>query len=117
MFVRYPDALETWRPPCLSRSQWPPQQLGSNSNITSITRSNSRKKHYTAEEIKIARRATFAKYSANKKSQTPTDADLVLIKEIYANCPKGMEVDHIIPISLGGVHHQDNLQYLTPEEN
>ena len=79
--------------------------------------SDSRKKHYTAEEIKIARRATFAKYSANKKSQTPPDADLVLIKEIYTNCPKGMEVDHIIPISLGGVHHQDNLQYLTPEEN
>ena len=28
-----------------------------------------------------------------------------------------MEVDHIIPVSLGGLHHQDNLQYLTPDEN
>lgn len=31
------------------------------------------------------------------------------------NRPKGYEVDHIIPISLGGTHHRDNLQYLTRE--
>ena len=27
------------------------------------------------------------------------------------------EVDHTIPISKGGLHHQDNLQVLTREEN
>ncbi len=27
------------------------------------------------------------------------------------------EVDHIIPISKGGLHHQDNLQILTQQEN
>ena len=27
------------------------------------------------------------------------------------------EVDHIIPISKGGLHHEDNLQYLTIAEN
>ena len=62
-------------------------------------------------------RQTFAKYCAKKKSQTPADADQEIIKEIYTRCPEGMEVDHIIPISLGGAHHQNNLQYLTPNEN
>ena len=52
-----------------------------------------------------------------KRQQTPPDADMKIIKEIYLNCPEGYEVDHIIPISKGGLHHQDNLQYLTPTEN
>ena len=47
----------------------------------------------------------------------PCDADLVKLKEIYENCPEGYEVDHIIPLSRGGLHHQDNLQYLTREQN
>ena len=51
-----------------------------------------------------------------KKATTP-DADKQKIQEIYLNCPEGYEVDHIIPISKGGLHHQDNLQYLTADEN
>tara|TARA_S200002703_G_scaffold56154_2_gene48757 strand:- start:43 stop:591 length:549 start_codon:yes stop_codon:yes gene_type:complete len=39
------------------------------------------------------------------------------VDDMYLNCPKGYEVDHIIPISKGGKHHPDNLQYLTIEEN
>lgn len=77
----------------------------------------SRRKNRSIEEQRMLNRQTFMKYFAKKKSQTPVDADQEMIKEIYTNCPKGMEVDHIIPISLGGVHHQDNLQYLTPAEN
>jgi hypothetical protein len=37
--------------------------------------------------------------------------------KMYIECPKGYEVDHIIPISKGGKHHPDNLQYLTISEN
>ena len=48
---------------------------------------------------------------------TPCDADLIKLKEIYQNCPEGYEVDHIVPLSRGGLHHQDNLQYLTRQEN
>lgn len=35
----------------------------------------------------------------------------------YKNCPEGYEVDHIIPISKGGKHMLQNLQYLTIYEN
>ncbi len=39
------------------------------------------------------------------------------IKRFYRNCPKGYHVDHIRPISKGGNHTIDNLQYLTEKEN
>jgi len=59
----------------------------------------------------------WQRYHARQKAQTPPDADLKLMQKIYENCPEGYEVDHIIPISKGGLHHQDNLQYLTKEQN
>ena len=40
-----------------------------------------------------------------------------VIKQLYLKCPDGYEIDHIIPISRGGLHHPDNLQYLTMAEN
>ena len=39
------------------------------------------------------------------------------IKEIYKNRPKGFEVDHIHPISKGGLHVEYNLQYLPKSAN
>lgn len=41
----------------------------------------------------------------------------ILIGRFYKNCPKGYEVDHIIPVSKGGKHRLSNLQYLTMKEN
>ncbi len=61
--------------------------------------------HYTA-----LRKATI-------KEQTPPWADLEKIKEIYLTCPDGYEVDHIHPLSRGGLHVDYNLQYLTIYEN
>lgn len=56
---------------------------------------------------------------ANKKNALVelTQEEKDSITQMYVNCPKGYEVDHIIPISKGGKHHPDNLQYLTVTEN
>lgn len=40
-----------------------------------------------------------------------------LIKDIYNDCPKGYEVDHIRPLIKGGMHHPNNLQCLTLKAN
>ena len=58
-----------------------------------------------------------AKYRAKELRKIHPTANRDKIKQIYKLCPEGYEVDHIIPLSLGGWHHEDNLQYLTKEEN
>lgn len=42
------------------------------------------------------------------------------MEQIYANCPEGCHVDHIIPITnklVCGLHTPSNLQYLPAKEN
>jgi 5-methylcytosine-specific restriction endonuclease McrA len=54
---------------------------------------------------------------AKRKNQTPDNVDIKALQQFYLNCPNGYEVDHIIPISKGGLHTLENLQYLTISEN
>lgn len=71
-----------------------------------------------AKRRKKARdRESWVRYMAKRKYQTPADEDPALLREFYANCPEGYEVDHVIPLSRGGAHSISNVQYLTPEEN
>ena len=56
----------------------------------------------------------------SKRIRERTIGDVQMIKEFYDNCPKGMEVDHIIPLNgkrVSGLHTICNLQYLTPSAN
>ncbi len=65
-------------------------------------------------------KAMAAKRRAAKLHRTLPGTDLKAITEFYQNCPKGMVVDHIIPLQgtkISGLHKVENLQYLTPEEN
>lgn len=66
---------------------------------------------------KIKKKEVTYRYYQRLKDQTPPNADLKAIREFYDNCPPGYEVDHIIPISRGGLHTLSNLQYLTIREN
>lgn len=61
-----------------------------------------------------------ARRRSAKTNATPKWVDLNKIKEVYKNCPKGYEVDHIIPLRskiVCGLHVHWNLQYLTPSDN
>lgn len=71
----------------------------------------------TAEEQKAKKSEAQSRYRAKKYRVISEDADPNKIREFYKNRPEGYEVDHIIPLSKGGKHHEDNLQYLTKEEN
>lgn len=80
--------------------------------------SSSRRKK-TDKEIAANNAARQARYRARhgyNRAYAP-NANKEKIKQIYENCPVGYEVDHIIPLSKGGLHHEDNLQYLTIKEN
>lgn len=64
-----------------------------------------------------------AKRRATRLNATPkwlSAADLLALKLIYSLCPKGLEVDHVVPLqgtTVMGLHVPWNLQYLTVTEN
>jgi len=66
-----------------------------------------------------------AERRAAKNNLTPWDADNTLITRIYKEMQDlnkaadriAWHVDHVQPLSKGGLHHQSNLQLLQAEEN
>lgn len=72
------------------------------------------------EKWRICNNEKEARRRSSKLKATPPWADHGKLKEIYRNCPKGMHVDHIVPLKgkeICGLHVHYNLQYLTPSEN
>lgn len=64
--------------------------------------------------------ARSARYNAAKLQRTPPWAVLELIELIYAECPTGYEVDHVVPLrgrNVSGLHVHYNLQYLPEQLN
>jgi len=64
------------------------------------------------------------RYRSRKRNQMPDDEDKEKILEFYKEAERLTEetgilysVDHIIPLSKGGLHHHDNLQVITLSEN
>ena len=83
-------------------------------------RTKESKKEYDriyASENKEKKNSNWARRRAMLLNQTPGDANNMWIDMIYDYRPEGYEVDHIIPLARGGLHHEDNLQYLTCSEN
>lgn len=59
-------------------------------------------------------------YKGRLRKAMPAWADKDKIREIYANRPEGMHVDHVIPLRgklVCGLHVETNLAYLEGEEN
>ena len=81
------------------------------------------------EKIKARRKLYLAaaatkKHEALKKDSILPTTNFEAIKEIYKHCEiitkkTGIQhhVDHIVPLKIGGAHHQDNLRVITAEEN
>lgn len=68
--------------------------------------------------------ALQSKREAVKKEAMLPSTDLKVIKKLYEKRARMSEkddtlyhVDHIIPLSIGGAHHQDNIRIITAKEN
>lgn len=71
-------------------------------------------------KIREKKKYDKAVYKSRLRKATPKWADKNAIREIYRNRPKGMHVDHAIPIRgkyVCGLHVETNLQYLPSDEN
>jgi 5-methylcytosine-specific restriction endonuclease McrA len=103
--------------PAIGKSGWKHSEEMKQLKSRKTTEYWDKKGRKPREEIASRRLAAVRRYQSRKKDAIPEDADLVLIDKIYLAAPDGYEVDHIRALSKGGLHHQDNLQYLPSLEN
>lgn len=82
-----------------------------------LSQRQNKKEYRLSEKGKAICNNYAALRRSKEKLQVLTDKEKELLILIYKFCSKEYHVDHIIPISLGGLHHPDNLQYLPKEMN
>lgn len=111
------------------KSEWDKKYREKNRDLIKLKKSiyYSDKQHLRRAEYRRNKQGYISRAYArlrNIKSLTPIDADKNLIQNFYDEAARltektGIrhEVDHIIPVSKGGLHHQDNLQILEWIEN
>jgi len=58
-----------------------------------------------------------AKYRSRINNQKVSSDSLAIVTAIYADCLEGYHVDHIVPLSRGGLHSEYNLCYLEAADN
>ena len=87
---------------------------------------NYNKEYRSMPEKKAKRCHLQQKREAIKKSAVLPDSDMEIIEGFFTERTRlnesskdgtVYEVDHIVPIALGGSHHQDNLEIITQTEN
>lgn len=100
-----------------NRKKWMKEHPGRRSQYEAKYRKDHREHYLISQKYKEAlHRAT--KLQATPKWLNKEQKDQ--IKSIYANCPSGWHVDHIIPLKgkeVKGLHVPWNLQYLPATDN
>ena len=73
-----------------------------------------------SEKGKLVGRIKTSKRRSAKLKRTVPWSNLEEIGNFYKACPKGLQIDHIVPLqgtNVSGLHVLNNLQYLTKSQN